>query len=135
MPETLTLRAHHLLLQGFQGYGYDSAFTQNLAEIVGQIKANPEIELKLTAECDLICSACPLKIKAVCQKEPEIKKIDLLVLKKLNLNPGAPGKAKDWFLLANTKLKASRDELCGACLWQAKCLWFTSPNPKFYDLV
>ncbi|MCD6490406.1 MAG: DUF1284 domain-containing protein [Thermodesulfobacterium sp.] len=131
MANILKIRAHHLLcIQGFQGYGYSKDFVKNMTEVIKNIDSNPEVEI--IAECDIICSCCPHNVGGVCQKElnsaQKVKDMDIQVLRKLNLKDGTRGRAKDFLLLVNTKLKNSLDvqDICGKCEWRKKCLWFIS---------
>jgi len=129
------IRAHHLLcIQGFQGYGYSQVFVDNMNEVIKNINSNPDFEIEITDECDVICSYCPYNIKNICLKEKNssqrIKKIDLQILKKLGLERSARVKAKDILSFANMKLNNMLDiqDICGNCDWKEKCLWFISRN-------
>lgn len=126
----IAIRAHHFLcMQGFQGYGYNKAFTDNFKEIIEHIKKEPEILIKIINECDIICSACPHNKNGICEKNEnsgrEIQNMDLKVLKKLGLESGTIMKAKDVFSLIDEKIKTAADarDICGKCAWQNKCLW------------
>ena len=126
----MKIRAHHFLcMQGFQGYGYNKAFTDNLKKIIERLKKTPGIENKIIIECDIICSACPHNKSGLCEKNKnsgrEIQNMDLKVLKKLGLKSGTIIKLKDIFSLIDEKIKTATDaqDICGNCLWQDKCLW------------
>ena len=68
----IRLRAHHLLcLQGFQGYGYNKEFIQNLYEILQRFDTEPKLEIQVITECDDICMKCPYNKDNVCSKEPD----------------------------------------------------------------
>ena len=83
----LVLRGHHLLcLQGFQGYGYDEAFVENMSEI-NRLRKLEDTVISLTGTADDICKACPNLKGGICenQKQDEtIKSMDEKVLSKLD---------------------------------------------------
>jgi uncharacterized protein len=125
----INIRAHHLLcMQGFQGFGYSKDFEQNMQKYIDIIRAFPLKLIEITTKCDVICYKCPHNVKESCQKssEKEIKAIDKLVLKKLNLKEGSKVNAKDIFTLINRKLRNYYDihEICGNCSWKVKCLFY-----------
>ena len=129
----IAIRAHHLLcLQGFQGYGYDKKFVDNLYFILNQIDNNPELELELVAECDDICGKCPNMKEVQCRREPgadeRIKKIDRLVLLKLRVEEGARVKVDEIIEMVNDKFKSYSDIdlICGDCEWKKECLFLLS---------
>lgn len=131
--EVLRIRAHHLLcMQGFQGYGYSQNFVDNMTEIINNIKSTPGLLVEIISECDSVCLCCPHNVGGVCSKEPDsrekIKKMDMEVLRRLDINEGAKIFAKDIFGLVNTKLKRISDaiEICGDCSWRAQCTWYAS---------
>jgi hypothetical protein len=129
----LRIRAHHLLcMQGFQGYGYDKNFVNNLYLIMNQIDNNPDLELELVAEIDEICSKCPNNKDEECLREPgaeeKIKKLDGLVLKKLGLEAGARVKVDEIIDMINEQFKSYSDiePVCGDCEWKKECLFLLS---------
>ena len=131
------IRAHHFLcIQGFQGYGYDKAFTLNLKKIIKQIDENIITEIKIVAACDIICSACPHNKNDLCEKNEnsakEIQTMDLKVLEKLDLKNGTIIKPKDIFSLIDKKIITSKDKqtICGNCSWKDDCLWYIKPWQK-----
>jgi hypothetical protein len=126
----IKIRAHHLCcIQGFQGYGYSSAFITNMKTIISDIKASPSKPIMLVSECDAICSSCPSKRECSTQKSVHshrIKNMDLAVLEKLNIAEGTVIEANEAFRLLNSKLNTASDidEVCETCKWKRKCLWF-----------
>jgi len=129
------IRAHHLLcIQGFQGYGYSRNFAANMSQVIKDLNSNPDMEVEVIDECDVICSQCPHNKEEICQKNPDsalkAKDIDNRVLKKLGLKNGISGRARDYFSLVNKNLKNVLDvqDVCGDCDWKEKCLWFISRN-------
>jgi hypothetical protein len=119
-------------MQGFQGYGYNQNFVANIAQVIKDINSCSDLEVEIIVECDIICSYCPHNEGGVCQKQldsaQKVRDIDRRVLRKLSLKEGAKGRAKDIFILVNTKLRSISDiqDVCGDCGWKEKCLWFTS---------
>ncbi|MCG2726447.1 MAG: DUF1284 domain-containing protein [Elusimicrobia bacterium] len=126
----ITIRAHHLLcMLGFQGYGYNEAFTANLKKIIEYIGKDNSTEIRIVDTGDIICLACPHNRNRLCQKNEnsarEIQNMDLKVLKKLDLENKTIIKPKDVFSLIDEKIKTPKDkrDICGNCEWQDKCLW------------
>lgn len=125
---TLILRGHHLLcIQGFQGYGYDETFIKNMDYIKSLINKN-NIQIKVIDSDDDICKFCPnLTKENICKDSNynnNIKKMDNVVIKKLNLNENKLD-SKKLFDKINTLFK-SKDDIklvCGNCSWLDKCLW------------
>lgn len=129
----LRIRAHHFLcMQGFQGYGYNREFTDNMQRIIEEIKSAPDLEAEIISRCDEICSCCPHNSGGICKKKPcseeESKDMDLSIMRHLDIEEGSRMKVKSIFNLVNTKLKSSSEVqvVCGCCEWKERCLWFTS---------
>ena len=123
----LSLRGHHLLcLKGFQGYGYDEAFTHNMSEI-NQKRKLPDTTIFLTDSSDDICTACPNLKNDLCENKSQNERIvqmDREVLKKLNFKKEHNSlelfeKIDEIF---NTKESVS--EICFECIWHEKCLFY-----------
>jgi uncharacterized protein len=127
----IKIRAHHLCcIQGFQGYGYSTAFVTNMRTIISDIKSSPSKPIKLVSECDVICTSCPSNRECSTQKSVHshrIKNMDLTVLEKLNMAEGTVIEAKEAFRLINLKLNTTSDieTVCKTCKWKRKCLWYT----------
>ena len=133
----ISIRAHHLLcIQGFQGYGYDQDFIDNLAEVIEKIKSKPELNIKIIDECDDICSVCPHNRSGECRKEPDsnikIKEMDNNVLNTLGLEDGSELTARDIFEFVNKRYKSRKEveKICGDCDWVNECLWFQKQRKK-----
>lgn len=123
----LVLRAHHLLcLKGFQGYGYDKDFTENMTDINLKRK-NPKTRIVLTHNADDICKSCPNLVNNICKDENTNREITLMdneVLKKFDFK-----KEYDSIELFNKideifNTKESVSEICFNCLWHEKCLFY-----------
>ena len=123
----LLLRGHHLLcLKGFQGYGYDEAFTQNMTEINLKRK-HPQTTVSLTDSSDDICKSCPNLVDGLCRDEKNNEKItemDRQVLKRLEYK--TEYNSKELFdkidEMFNSRESVSR--ICFNCLWHKKCLFY-----------
>ena len=123
----LKLRAHHLLcLKGFQGYGYDENFTQNMIKINSKRKES-KTTILITNTPDDICNKCPNLKNNICENKNQnerIIKMDNAVLKKIDNKKEYPStelfnKVDEIF---NTK--NSVNEICDKCKWQEKCLFY-----------
>lgn len=123
----LILRGHHLLcLKGFQGYGYDEKFTQNMTDINSQRKLE-KTRITLTSSPDDICRACPNLKDGLCKNHVQNERIismDKEVLKKLDaINE------YDSIELFNRIDKIfdsmeSVSKICFDCNWSEKCLFY-----------
>ncbi|WP_088538825.1 DUF1284 domain-containing protein [Methanobrevibacter sp. 87.7] len=126
----LKIRGHHLLcLQGFQGYGYNKEFTENMTLIHKKI-INDEEYVKITSNIDDICKKCPNNNCEICINKDEntkILKMDKIVLEKiLKESKKDYYKASELFDLINNKLFTSKkdiENICGGCKWYDVCLW------------
>ena len=123
----LVLRGHHLLcLQGFQGFGYDEDFVENMTKINLLRKQNDTV-ISLTSENDDICKSCPNLNNNLCKNEKHdetIKSMDNKVLSKLTPSKeyNSPELFKDVEKLFNSK--ESVDKICSQCMWHDKCLFY-----------
>lgn len=123
----LVLRGHHLLcLKGFQGYGYDKSFTENMIDVNFKRKQKGAT-VKLIAEPDDICSSCPNLKDNICENELQnnnIIRMDLEVLKQFDSKKEYDSielfeKIDDIFNSAE-----SVSEICSNCMWHEKCLFY-----------
>ena len=82
----LKLRGHHLLcLKGFQGYGYDESFVENMILINSERKL-PQTTVSICECADDICSSCPNLVDGICEDKTQNERIvsmDEEVLKNL----------------------------------------------------
>ena len=123
----LVLRGHHLLcLQGFQGYGYDNHFVENMTEI-NQIRKLEDTTVCLTNSPDDICKACPNLKDNLCQNNIQNERIismDNEVLSKLN--PSKDYNAQDLFKKVEKTFnsKESVEKICSKCMWHKECLFY-----------
>ena len=123
----ITLRGHHLLcLKGFQGYGYDESFVENLSSINSKRKL-PDTIVRLCDCADDICFACPNLIDGKCENNAQnerIKSMDRKVLEKLDkknehVSIELFDKIDEIF-----KTPESVSEICFNCKWSEKCLFY-----------
>ena len=123
----LVLRGHHLLcLKGFQGYGYDEAFVENMTDVNSKRKLS-QTTVTLTDSADDICKACPNLKNGLCKDmlhNKNIVQMDTEVLEKLDLKKEHNSlelfeKIDDIF-----NSEESVSEICFNCLWHEKCLFY-----------
>ena len=120
----IRLRPHHLLcIQKFIGRGYDGAFTNRLAEIVGHLSANPDTKITLAEGCDEVCIKCPNNRAQVCTDGEKVIFLDEGVLEACNLKYGA---TDTWDSLSRTARERVFDtdnfeRICGCCQWFDIC--------------
>jgi len=123
----LILRGHHLLcLKGFQGYGYDDSFTENMTE-VNMKRKQTDTTVTLVSSPDDICKSCPNLINNMCEDEnhnTRIVNMDNAVLK--NFDTSIEYDSIDLFEkiddIFNTR--ESVCEICFNCIWHEKCLFY-----------
>ena len=123
----LVLRGHHLLcLQGFQGYGYDESFVENMTRI-NQLRKLTDTTISLTDSPDDICRSCPNLKDGLCENQKQnerIKSMDREVLSKLDTAKeyNAPDLFKDMKKIFNSKEIVSG--ICSKCMWHKECLFY-----------
>lgn len=122
----IPIRAHHLLcMLGFQGIGYTADFIKNFQKVKRMIEQNPDIDLIIRDDCDVICIACPNSQGEDCFKgglkyDQTVKDMDHRVMKKLGIKPGDRFKAREVYRLIKEKIKPSDfNEICFGCEWLA----------------
>ncbi|MBU1988422.1 MAG: DUF1284 domain-containing protein, partial [Nanoarchaeota archaeon] len=59
--KTIKIRAHHLLcIPRFYSGGYNKTFSDNMKNIVMQIRKNPDVKIKvISGKSDVLCDKCP----------------------------------------------------------------------------
>jgi hypothetical protein len=123
----LILRGHHLLcLKGFQGYGYDDNFVENMTEVNSKRKMNTTT-ISLTNSPDDICKACPNLKDDLCEDEHQNSRIismDNEVLKKFNIS--REYNAVELFDKINELFdcEESVSKICFNCKWHEECLFY-----------
>ena len=122
MPKSITFRPHHFLCSlGYQGKGYDDAFTANMDAIVTEglhQEDGDDTIITVTREADVICGSCPHRRSKGCASQEKIDGLDSRHAERLQLNDGdvlswggAKGKIKAYLR------KGDLSELCEGCQW------------------
>ncbi|MDR0913178.1 MAG: DUF1284 domain-containing protein [Methanobrevibacter sp.] len=142
----IKLRGHHILcIQGFQGYGYDENFTENLKKIVNSIE---NFKIQIVNANDDVCEKCPYLKDEKClmnlnhfknnetnnnqdkiKKSNEIiKKMDQKVINNMNLKINSYYTYIDLKNRINEtfKTKKSLEAICLNCKWENECLFIQS---------
>ncbi|MEM4702236.1 MAG: DUF1284 domain-containing protein [Archaeoglobaceae archaeon] len=114
------LRGHHLIcLHFFKGYGYDEKFVENVQRILKEIK-----EVEVVDGIDEICMACPHN-EGFCNfsenSEMEVKELDSLALKLMNLKPGMILEWEDLKVKVPKIMDEWRNLACRECDWRGVC--------------
>ena len=131
---TLILRAHHLLcLQGFQGYGYDEKFVENMIKVNEKRKIK-DTKIKVVNTPDDLCKACPNLKNGICESTIENNKIismDDEVLKKLPKKDYF--KSEDLFEIINKRFKSRDDvkDICLGCKWHDLCIFIKNIENRY----
>jgi len=116
------IRAHHgLCTEFFEGKGYDSDFTENMAKIVELLKDDSEITV--ISGLDDICASCPNNLGEKCSSEEKVKKYDSAVLRLCGIKSGTNMKYKEFKRLVRENIieKDRLAEVCGDCEWFYIC--------------
>lgn len=116
----INLRGHHLLcLQGYQGYGYDQKFKENMDKIFNSIKE--DVTIKLINDIDDLCSYCPNL-----EECKDIEKKDDELIKIANLEINKEYSSKELFKIVNKNIKTKNDLelICENCQWMEKCIYY-----------
>ncbi|MBQ9159816.1 MAG: DUF1284 domain-containing protein [Methanobrevibacter sp.] len=123
----LILRGHHLLcLKGFQGYGYDEDFTENMSDINSKRKLKNTTVL-ITNTPDDICKACPNLKNDLCENTAQNERIismDNEVLTKLDISKGYNSIELFEKIDEIFDSKESVSKICFNCMWHDKCLFY-----------
>ena len=123
----LTLRGHHLLcLKGFQGYGYDAIFVENMNEVNSKRKLHTTT-VTITNEADDLCKYCPNLKNNLCENKSHnerIVRMDEEVIKKLDSSNeyNSVELFEEIDKIFNTKESVSK--ICFNCIWHEKCLFY-----------
>ena len=123
----LHIRGHHLLcLKGFQGYGYDESFVENMTE-VDNLRKKQDTIISITSSPDDICRSCPNLKDNICEDKSQNDRIismDMEVLKKID--PTKEYNSIELFHKVDEifRTKESVSEICFNCMWHEKCLFY-----------
>jgi hypothetical protein len=123
----LHIRGHHLLcLKGFQGYGYDESFVENMTE-VDNLRKLPDTIISLTDSPDDICRLCPNLKDNICEDKIQNERIismDRKVLKKIDTTKEYNSIELFHIVDEIFSTKESVSEICFNCIWHEKCLFY-----------
>ena len=123
----LTLRGHHLLcLKGFQGYGYNEEFTENMTKI-NDLRKQKDTVISITDSADDICKCCPNLKNNMCSDEKQnarIVEMDGNVIDKIDEKQEY--NSIDLFEKVDEifSSKKSVENICFNCIWHDKCLFY-----------
>lgn len=116
------LRPHHgMCLAYFEGKGYSKDFTENMRKMLECLEKDAVV--KLLAEGDNICCACPNLQNGVCISAELVKSYDNKVLQICDLKAGEQISFREFADCVQEKILASgkRAEICGGCQWNSIC--------------
>ena len=120
----IDLRAHHgMCLAFFQGKGYSGEFVTNMAEMKAVLEEKPSVRLR--AETDEICAACPNNLGGCCESGEKVIRYDREVLRRCGLREGTVLPYRDFEALVRRRIleTGQREEICGGCQWSGLCHW------------
>ena len=119
----LRYRPHHFLCSlGFEGKGYSTEFTANMAGIVeGHLRApnGPDTLIGVTFQADSICAPCPSRRGTGCESADKIAALDHAHAEALSLAEGDVlqwGEALERMRALPTGIL---NEICAPCQWLA----------------
>jgi hypothetical protein len=118
----IAIRPHHgMCLAYFQGKGYSEGFTGHMQEMKECFET--DLPVKLVAETDEICSACPHNEKGICKSADKVNSYDQAVLKYCGLQEGQELTYLDFAHQVREKIlaKGLRTQICGDCQWNSLC--------------
>jgi len=123
----MILRARHLLcISGYFDGWYDEISTLKMESLRHEISRNPHIILKITHDCDDICTACPHYHMQHCHKDKESHKYfqerDDLVLTTLHVEHDISYRLEELSRCISRYIQKSDIEYtCGQCQWSQAC--------------
>lgn len=116
------LRPHHALcIRFFVGKGYSEDFVSHMADVIGVLGGDPEIEI--TAGCDTICSACPENIGGICLSADKVSDIDTRAAGYMGVHAGERMSWSRLSALAGDEIidKGRLKDVCRDCKWLYLC--------------
>lgn len=117
------LRPHHgLCIRFFEGKGYSSDFTRNMAEIIVMLNREDPV-IQLHTDTDIICRSCPGNISERCESFTKVQNYDNAVLNFCGLKNGQQIQWSEFSHAVQTKIimKSKRESICGDCQWNEIC--------------
>lgn len=117
-----SLRPHHALCAlFFEGQGYSRVFVENMSAFL----ADPSQMLQITAECDILCQACPNNQHGQCSDEAKVALFDQRTLKLTDglfeVGKSARLDALCQDVFDHILQQGLLAEVCGECEWAALC--------------
>lgn len=124
MNLAIKIRAHHgLCLLHFKGKGYSPEFVENMIVVCNQLKQNPNREIVLVSETDLICSACPHNAGGDCKTSEKVAGYDKKCMELCELKKGQILLWREFrqILIEKVLQKKRLQEICSDCCWNKLC--------------
>lgn len=121
--QNFKLRPHHgLCISFFEGKGYSSDFTRNMAEIIIVLNRDDPV-IQLHTETDIICRNCPGNINGRCKSFKKVYNYDNAVLDFCGLKNGQQIKWSKFSHAVQEKILSQnkRESICGDCQWNEIC--------------
>lgn len=116
------VRPHHgMCLAYFKGYGYSSAFSIHMQEMLELFEK--DVPVRLTVSTDEICSACPNNRDGACKDAAHVYEYDKAVLDMCGLSDGTEISFLSFAKTVQNKIlrDGSRKNICGTCQWNEIC--------------
>ncbi len=110
-----------MCLAYFQGKGYSGEFTAHMGKMKRWLEQNPVI--RVSAETDIICKACPNNREGVCETAAKVAGYDRQVLSRCGLSEGSELPYSEFQKLVRERIliPGKREEICGDCQWNDLC--------------
>ena len=117
----ICLRPHHgLCLLTFQGKGYSPEFVAQMSHLQNQLNLNPQTDLILTDQCDVLCQFCPHCVNNQCSS-PLPEKFDKNVLYLTGFKVGQKLTWNELSTLTRQILRNNLNTCCCECEWLPLC--------------
>lgn len=117
----MKLRYHHLFCTSlYQGKGYSDEFNLHMAKVVEQLRKDPDIQIELVTQCDVICEHCPNRTRLNTCRERDncIQKKDEIIKGAVFETAGTKWNYQDAQKRAIHSLTKDMFEVCcGSCNW------------------
>lgn len=126
-------RAHHIICTSlYEGKGYSGAFCENMTAIVERLRSNPDEELCLVAEPDIICRNCPnCTGKGECSSDSNrVVEKDRRVMQWLDLEEGKTYSYRE--MCKHARVHMSEENFMKNC---GKCDWRKQGLCRYEDLI
>lgn len=121
----ISLRPHHGMCIGqFKGYGYSEEFVRNMTEVISELENSPDVQIKLVAGGDSICSSCPHHKEDGCASGQKVMDYDKKVLLFCALKENEVLTWREFKSLVKQHILAENklSEVCCNCSWLSLCL-------------